>query len=71
MGNPNLVAVINGKYAFVISGDEYYQSGWTPINLAIDKFLKYIINLKARADFPEEINQEINSIHFFDLIDVA
>lgn len=68
MGNPNLVAVVNGKYAFIVLGEEYDQNGWTPINLVIDKFLKYIIKLKENADFPEEINQEINRIEIFELI---
>lgn len=68
MGNPNLVAIINNKIAFIISGDEYNSgSGWTQVDIAIDLYKKYISKFIAIADKPEEIDQTIYKIEFVEL----
>jgi hypothetical protein len=67
MGNQNLVVIINEKYAFVIAGDEYNCTGWSPMDIGIDLFKKHIDKLLKTADYPEQLDQSIHKVEFFDL----
>ena len=68
MGQPDLIAIINNSIALRIDGNSYNTRD-EAIICAMQLFGRMIQNQKEVADYPENINDEINSIVFYVLQD--
>jgi hypothetical protein len=67
MGNSDIVIVFNnGLVSFLIKGNEYETINGL-INIGLNKWEKWLENLKQSADYPEEINYGIKSINLFEV----
>ena len=60
MGNPDLIIIINGL-AYLVDGREYADTKQAVI-IALGLFTGRVNMLKSKADFPEDVEDEIRKI---------
>ena len=64
MGNEDLIIVINNEVVIIILGKDYDNRN-DAIKMAIDKWVKQQEHTKKICDFPEEINNEVQSVKVY------
>jgi hypothetical protein len=68
MGNSDLIIIINGEKVIKVLGSEYDGNGYDEaIKIAIERFNKYMEELKLHADFPEHLEDLVRKIEVFRL----
>lgn len=66
MGNPNLAIVVNGSTVFFIGGKDY-ESRLAVIEEVLCRWEEQVEELKAKAEFPHEIDGDIKSMRIYEI----
>lgn len=68
MGNFDLVIIFNDETVFIVKGEEY-DTQVEAVQIALNKWVSHIDDLKKSALYPEEIEDKIKNIQLYEFIE--